>query len=153
MNNDKVITGSDDGKVRIYDINLSKMIFEIELHQDFIRDIIVINKINNTVILTCGDDGSVNICRFINNKIEIKKKFDEAHADFVMKLSNNPKDDKMFASCGMDCIIKIYNLESETFYTLPKCNAGQCSIEFSGKNISDPILISGGDDLNIYIFD
>mmetsp|Transcript_29682 Transcript_29682/g.24989 ORF Transcript_29682/g.24989 Transcript_29682/m.24989 type:complete len:112 (+) Transcript_29682:441-776(+) len=70
-----------------------------------------------------------------------------------MKIALNPKDKKMFATCGMDKMICIFNLDTFTSYKLKGHKNGVCAIAFSDKNISDPLLVSGSDDLSIIIHD
>jgi len=77
----------------------------------------------------------------------------EAHQDFVMKIALNPKDKKMFATCGMDMLICIFNLDTFSNYKLKGHKNGVCAITFAPINITDPLLISGSDDLCIIIHD
>lgn len=70
-----------------------------------------------------------------------------------MKIALNPKDKKMFGTCGMDRFINIFNIDTFTSYKLKGHKNGVCAIAFSDKNITDPLLISGSDDLSIIIHD
>jgi len=74
-----LITGSQDGKINIWDNSFNK-IKEIQAHSDIIRKIIV----HNDDFVTCSNDSFIKI---FNNEGEMKKEFKE-HESFIYAISS-----------------------------------------------------------------
>lgn len=166
-----VICGSDNGFLKIYDMDTMELHFSEHFHNDYIRSIIIHPELS--LIISCDDaaqikafeikhpdpekvkdvnsenEGIANNPKWILQKL---KPFAAEHEHYVMALDINPKDDKMFASGSLDQTIKIWNInKTDSIATLEGHEMGIDSIAFHKGE--EPYIVSGADDTTVRLWD
>ena len=99
---DRIVVGSDDYFIRVFNYNTMEKVRAFEAHNDFIRAFIVHPTL--PCVISCSDDYSIKLWDWEKNWDPVKF---EGHAHFVMGLSLNPKDLNSFASASLDKTIKV----------------------------------------------
>lgn len=149
INNDRLITAGDDLKIKIFNFHTTEKLAEFEGHKDFLRKVIY-NPTGNYLI-TCSDDKTV-IQWTAKDSSFVKEQIWTEHRHFVMDIKFNPHEEGLFASASLDGSIKLWNIKSSNSNgTLKGHKSGVNAIDYySGDR---PLLLSGGDDYQIIIWD
>jgi len=147
------VTGADDFKIRIHNIDSAELVAEWEAHTDYIR-FVDVHPIEPW-ILSCGDDRAVRIWSTAEGENFSCVQSFEGHTHYVMMAKFSPLD-RTFASCSLDGTIKVWNVgTSSPLFTLEGHTKGincieYCSIDDSSDRLG---LASGADDNTIKIWD
>ncbi|EDW85198.1 uncharacterized protein Dwil_GK12739 [Drosophila willistoni] len=143
-----IVTGSDDGMIRIYDVKSLAPIHSFKGHSDFVRSIIVHPEL--PLLLTCSDDSLIKLWNW-DKQWSCDQVF-EGHSHYVMQIAFNPKDFNTFASASLDKTVKTWQLDS---------NVANLTLEGHKKGVNcvnyyhtptESFLISGGDDYVVKIW-
>src|SRR5579864_9416172 len=80
---DNLITGDDDGYIRIWDLKTQQSILEIKAHREFIMEIIMLN---DNRIVTCSGDESFKVWNLKGECLHEERFY---LIDFIKKVDSN----------------------------------------------------------------
>ena len=145
----RIIVGSDDFHIRVFNYNTMEKIKEFEAHTDFIRTLAVHPSL--PIVFSSSDDFSIKMWDWEKNWESTKF---EGHTHFVMWLSINPKDLNTFASASLDRSIKVWGISTpgKALYSLLGHELGVNSVDYCSQG-DKPYLVSGSDDYTVKIWD
>lgn len=149
LSHDRLLTAGDDLKIKIFNFHTTEKLAEFEGHKDFLRKVIY-NPTNNYLI-SCSDDKT--IIHWTGEKGSfVKEQIWTEHRHFVMDVRLNPHEEGLFASASLDGSIKLWNLKSSNSNgTLKGHKSGVNAISYY--NGDRPLLLSGGDDYQVIVWD
>lgn len=145
----RIVVGSDDFFIRVFNYNTLEKVKEFEAHNDFIRALAV--HPSSPYLLSCSDDYSIKLWNWEKNWDCTKY---EGHSHFVMGLCINPKDLNFFASASLDKTIKIWSFltPGKALFSLVGHELGVNCVDYCSSG-DKPFLASGSDDFTIKIWD
>ncbi|MEL6988541.1 MAG: WD40 repeat domain-containing protein, partial [Bacteroidota bacterium] len=143
-----LISGSSDSKLRIWEIESEECIDIIQDDLNRIR-IAVFGKTSNLVAYAGKDDG-IDVMEAANGTSEYRKiAHFPGHSGGVKSIAFSP-DDRLIASCGNDCAVKVWNLETEELVnTFNKHTNWINSVCFSHDG---RLLVTGSDDRTVKVW-
>lgn len=107
-NQGELISGEEDGTIRIFDLSLEKCVFSKNLSSP-IRSISV--SPDGNLVLLANNKGEVHLWKKVDVDLELIKSF-QAHNNFILKVLFAPNG-KSFVTCSADYTIKLWNLQGE----------------------------------------
>lgn len=159
-----LISGSDDGIIRIYNINLNdnksiNLVKEYSLHDSIITSVAPIN--NNSTIISSSNEGAINIFDFEteniiwsnnNSHFGTISSVDSIYSSSLQSSnSTSPSTSSIFLSAGHDKYLRLwdYRIKPERSFNLIPHQSSITTASFLNENE----IVSGDTNGNIYIYD
>ncbi|QSJ20471.1 DUF4082 domain-containing protein [Nostoc sp. UHCC 0702] len=140
-------SAGEDPKVAIWDLTTNKLVKVLEGHKNFVNSI-AFNS-SGTILASADDNGWINLWDIKEGKLQ-RTLLGHADAITAIAFSPDPNDIDKLASVSQDTTVRLWDVsKGQQLKVLRKATKALRTVAF---NRDGTILITGGDDKNIYLW-